>query len=99
MALLGQFTKQPGETLDFTVNYSTVLAGRTDIISTKAVSVSPAGLTISSSTINVAGDAITVVVSSGTDNSTYRVTITATSNASPVPLVYEDEVDVFVDAV
>lgn len=91
MALLGSFTKQPREILDFDISYTTVLAGRTDTISTKTVEVSPVGLTIVNSTI--IDDIIKVVVSSGTDAIPYKVTVLATSSAG---LVYEDEVTVLV---
>ncbi len=92
MAILGSFTKQPREILDFDVSYATVLAGRVDTIATKTVEVAPAGLTIVSSTI-VGDDLIKVVVSSGTDATSYKVTVLATSSAG---LVYEDEVNVLV---
>lgn len=95
MALLGTFSKQPGETLDFDISYATVLAERSDVITTKATTVSPTGLTVASSTITNAGLGMKVVVSGGTDAVTYKITITATSNATP-PLIYEDEVNVIV---
>ena len=98
MALLGSFTKQPGETLDFDISYATVLEGRADIIANKAVTSTPAGLTVSTSTITGGGTGIKVVVSGGTDNVVYTVTVTATSNATP-PLIYEDEVSVVVEEV
>jgi hypothetical protein len=93
MALLGTFTKQPAEVLDFSIDYTAVLAGRSDSIVTKAVVSSPAGMTIPSSTIT-GGNKITVVVAGGTTATTYLVTVTATSNATPTALVYEDEVEV-----
>lgn len=98
MALLGSFTKQPGETLDCDISYATVLAGRSDVITNKSTSVTPAGLTVSTSTITNAGLGIKLVVTGGSDAATYRITVTATSNATP-PLIYEDEIDVIVDEV
>lgn len=99
MALLGSFTKQPGETLDCDISYETVLAGRSDVIVTKATAVSPgAGMTVSSSTIINGGLGIKLVVTGGTTGQVYRVTVTATSNSSPA-LVYEDEFDVIVTEV
>lgn len=98
MALLGSFTKQPGETLDFDVSYTTVLAGRSDTIVTKSVSVSPGGgLTVPTSTLS-GGNLIKVNVTGGTTSVLYTVTITATSNAA-TPLVYEDEVQILVEEV
>lgn len=98
MALLGNFTKQPAEVLDFDISYAAVLAGRSDIIATKATAVSPAGLTVSTSTITGGGTGIKVVVAGGTDNVTYTVTVTATSDATPA-LVYEDEVTIMVEEI
>ena len=95
MALLSSFTKQPREILDFDIDYSTVLAGRTDTIVTKVVEVAPTGqLTIVSS--NIIGNIIKVIVSSGNTGITYKVTVLATSTAG---LVYEDEVNVLVEEV
>lgn len=98
MALLGSLTKQPAEVLDFDISYVTVLAGRSDIIVTKATAVTPTGLTVAASTINASGNGIKVVVSGGTDGVTYIVTVTATSNATPA-LIYEDEVTVIVEEI
>lgn len=98
MAVLGTFTKQPGETLDFDISYATVLAGRSDTIVTKAVTVSPeAGMTVASSEL-IAGNKIKVTVTGGSTSVVYKVTVTATSNAA-TPLVYEDEVNVLVEEV
>lgn len=98
MALLGSFTKQPGETLDCDISYASVLAGRVDTIVSKATAVSPSGLTVSVSTIINGGTGIKLVVTGGTDGQIYRITITATSSSSP-PLIYEDEIDVIVDEI
>jgi ribosomal protein L15 len=98
MALLGTFTKQPGETLDFDISYATVLAGRTDVIASQTTSVAPAGMTVSTTIRNAENNLVKVVVTGGTDNISYTVTVIATSTASP-PLVYEDEVIVLVEEV
>lgn len=98
MALLGSFTKQPGETLDCDISYETVLAGRTDIIANKSTSVTPAGLIVSTSSIINAGTGIKLVVTGGTDAQTYKITVTATSDATPA-LIYEDEINVIVEEV
>lgn len=98
MALLGSFTKQPGETLDCDISYETVLAGRADLIVNKSTDVNPIGLTVSTSTIINDGTGIKLVVTGGSDGATYRITVTATSSSSP-PLIYEDEIDVIVDEV
>lgn len=91
MAVLASFTKQPREVVDFDIDYTTTLAGRSATISTRTVEVAPAGLTIVSSTIT--GNLIKVVVSAGTDAITYKVTVLATTSAG---LTYEDEVNISV---
>ena len=94
MALLSAFTKQPREILDFDIDYTTVLAGRSDTISSKVVEVDPIGLTIVSSTLN--SNKVKVIVSLGITGSVYKVTVLATTTAG---LVYEDEVNVLVEEV
>lgn len=94
MALLGSFTKQPREVLDFDVNYATVLAGRTDTISGVVLEVAPAGLTLAPAVLT--GNVSKQKVSAGTDGIVYKVTVIATSTAG---LVYEDEVTVLVEEV
>ncbi len=94
MALLGSFTKQPREVLDFDIDYSTVLEGRIDTISGVTLEVSPVGLTLSTPVIT--GNIMKAKVSTGTNAITYKVTALATSSAG---LVYEDELDVLVEEV
>lgn len=95
MALLGSFTKQPREILDFDIDYSAVLEGRSDTISGVTLEVSPSGLTLSTPVIT--GNIMKAKVSAGTDAVTYKVTALATS--TPSGLVYEDELDVLVEEV
>lgn len=92
MAILGTVTKQPREIVDFDVSYTAALAANLDTLSLKTVEVTPAGLTIVSSTI--VSDKIKVVVSTGTAAVTYKVTILATTTAG---LLFEDEVNVIVE--
>lgn len=94
MALLGSFTKQPREVLDFDISYATVLAGRSDTITGVTVEVTPSGLTLGTPTIT--GSVAKVKVSGGTTGVTYKVTALATSSAT---LVYEDELNVIVEEV
>ena len=94
MALIGSFTKQPREILDFDIDYSTVLTGRIDTITGVVLEVSPAGLTLSTPVIT--GNIMKAKVSLGTDAVTYKVTALATSSAG---LVYEDELDILVEEV
>lgn len=96
MAILDTIIKQPREILDFDIDYTTVLAGRTDTIISKVVEVDPPGeLTLVSSDI-ITGNKIKVVFSLGLDTSAYKVTVLATSSAG---LVYEDEVTILVEEV
>jgi hypothetical protein len=102
MALLGSITKQPGEVLDFDISYVTVLAGRSDTIVNKTVTVTGADMagspvTCPSSTIS-GGNSIKVVVANGVAGKIYKVTVVATSDSTPA-LVYEDEVNVIVEEV
>lgn len=96
MALLGTFTKQPGEVLDFDIDYSNVLAGRSDVIASQTTSVSPAGVTVVGTTRSDDNTLIKVTISGGTSSNSYKITVTATSTSSPA-LIYEDEVTVLVE--
>ena len=95
MALLGTITKQPSEILDFDIDYTTVLAGRSDTIASQTMAVSPSGLTLVSIVKGTGNDAnkIKVTFSGGTDTQLYKVTVQATTT---VGLKYEDEVNVLV---
>lgn len=95
MALLGSFTKQPREVLDCDIDYSTVLAGRNDILLSHTVEVFPSGeLTVFSSTIY--GNKLKIVVSGGLDKKLYKLTVLMTTSAN---LIYEDEVNVIIKEV
>jgi hypothetical protein len=94
MALLGTITKQPREILDFDIDYTTVLAGRSDTLSTQTSEVTPSGLTLVSTTRT--GNIVKVVISTGTDTQLYKVTVLVTTTAG---LRYEDEVNVLVGEV
>jgi len=96
MALLGSFTKQPREVLDCDFTYTTVLAGRTETIVGQTAEITPGGgLTVSAGTI-FTGNKIKYVVSGGTDNISYKLTVLATSSAG---LIYEDEINILVEEV
>ncbi len=94
MSILGTFTKQPREVLDYDILYSTVLAGRTDTIASVTSEVSPGG-GLTATAINTA-DKCKVVVSGGTTSVVYKVTVLATTTEG---LIYEDEVNVLVEEV
>lgn len=95
MALLGTITKQPREILDFDIDYTAVLAGRSDTIASQTSEVSPVGLTLVSTTKGTGPNAniIKVVFSTGSDTQLYKVTVLVTTTSG---LKYEDEVNVLV---
>ncbi len=94
MAILGSLTKKPREILDFDIDYSTVLAGRTSVLTTASSEVQPSGLTLTSTTVYSPEKKIKVKISGGTDAITYKVTILADTDDG---LKYEDEVSVIVE--
>ena len=94
MAVLGSLTKQPREILDFDIDYSTVLAGRTSTLTTATSEVTPSGLTLASTTVYAPEKKVKIKISSGTDAVTYKVTILTETDDG---LKYEDEVNVIVE--
>lgn len=94
MAILGTVTKQPREILDFDLDYSTVLAGRTSALTTASSEVTPAGLVIDSTTVYAQDKKVKVKISGGTDAITYKVTVLTNADDG---LKYEDEVTVVVE--
>lgn len=95
MAVLGSMTKQPNEILDFDIDYTAVLAGRTDTLTTPSVTITPStGTPVTAPTPTISGNKVKVVVSAGTDAVTYKVTVTV--NTTPAGLRYEDEVNIVV---
>jgi hypothetical protein len=96
MALLGTITKQPREILDFDVDYSTVLGSRTSTLTTATSEVAPAGLNLTSTTVYAPQKKVKVVISGGTDATTYKVTVLTNTDDG---LKYEDEITVIVEEV
>lgn len=96
MAILGSVNKQPREILDFDIDYTTVLAGRTSTLTTATSEVTPAGLTLTSTTVYAPQKKVKLVVSGGTTAVTYKVTILTDTDDG---LKYEDEVNVIVEEV
>lgn len=92
--ILGKFKKQPAETLDYDIDFSEfftdgdviVSAGDPPVPSPLDVTVAPAGLTIGP-TFVLGGTTIKQWLSGGTNNTTYKVTITVTSNGGRVKQV------------
>lgn len=94
MAILGTLNKQPREVLDFDINYTTVLTGRTSVLTTASSEVTPAGLTLVSTTVYSGDKKVKVKVSGGTDGITYKVTVLTDTDDG---LKYEDEINVIVE--
>lgn len=86
MAILGRFTKQPTEVLDYDVDFSEWFADRTDTLGSFAV-VAEAGITVARST-NI-GNVVKVVLSGGTNGTKYKVTVRVTTT----PNAYVREAD------
>jgi hypothetical protein len=98
MAILGSMTKQPNEILDFDIDYSTVLANRSDTLTspTVAITVVTGGTTdqVTAPTPTISGNKVKVVVSGGLDSATYKATVSVST--TPAGLKYEDEVTIVV---
>jgi len=80
-ALLGTFTKQSTETLDYDVDYSDWFSNRSDAPSSHVVVVEP-GVTLVSS--NRSGNVVRAVLSGGTNGQAYKVTVRLTTTAGLV---------------
>ena len=74
--ILGTYTKQPADVLDYDVDYAEFLNG-TDTLASKTVTATPTGINVDSSTI--VGTRVKVWLSGGTNGVTYKVTVTATT--------------------
>lgn len=78
MALLGTFTQQPHEVLDYDFDYSEWISTGDTIIA--AVATADAGLTLGSTIIDPTTDKIIKQwISGGTSGNVYKVQITATT--------------------
>ena len=100
MALIGSFTKQPGEALPVDISYADVIAGRTVTAATHVVTSAPAG-TVESETkdYDTGTEVLQLYVGSGLTGQTYRWTIVATFTIGGKDTIVEDEFDVVVLAV
>jgi hypothetical protein len=81
MALLGKFTKQPNEILDYDVDFTKWFSNRTDAPVSFTTTVQT-GMTLVDSTL--VGKVVKLVLSGGTDGNTYKVTVRLTTNMSLV---------------
>ena len=74
--ILGKFTKQPADVLDYDFDYSDWLDDRVDTIATQTVT-ADTGITVG--TVSNASGVVKAWISGGTDGQTYKVTCTMTS--------------------
>ena len=92
--IIGKFTKQPAEVLDYDIDFSEFLADGDTLVSVGDpavpsplnVVVTPAGLALGP-TCELGGVGIKQWLSGGTAGTTYKVTVTATSNAGRIKQV------------
>ena len=77
MALLGKFTKQPNEILDYDVDFTKWFSNRDDLPASFVTVVQP-GLTLIDSALD--GKIVKLVISGGADGQTYKVTVRLTTN-------------------
>lgn len=93
MGIVGSYTKQPREVLDYDISFEDFIESGDSLVSAD-VSVSPAGLTIDSHL--VIGDRVKVWLSGGTNGVTYKVTALVTTDFGRTK---EDEIKVKVKEV
>jgi hypothetical protein len=75
MAVIGSFTQQPADKLDYDVDYSEWLQTGDSVLST-VVTASPSGLTLSDL---IVGSKVKVWVSGGVNLTKYKITVTTTT--------------------
>lgn len=78
---LGKFTKQPADVQDYDISYVDWLAALDDTVNSVAV-VTEVGVSQPTPATCIAG-VVKVWIAGGTDNVTYKVTCTLTTNSSP----------------
>lgn len=87
MAILGTFIKQPADVVDYDVDFGTEWLPTGDKLASASASVTPSGLTLGSTIIDVTETVVKQWVSGGTAGTTYKVEITATTDAGRVKQV------------
>lgn len=80
-SILGKFTKQPDEVLDYDVSYVDWFSNRTDAPSSHNVTV-PAGITKVSDSLT--GKVVRVVLSGGTAGAQYKITTLLTTSTGVI---------------
>lgn len=81
MALLGKFTKQPNEILDYDVDFTKWFSNRDDSPATYTTSLQPGLILIESALV---GNIVKLVIAGGTDGQAYKVTVRLTTNTNLV---------------
>lgn len=74
--------KQPGETLNVSMDFSNYVSGSDITLSSPVLTSSPSGLTCGSPAVS--GQSITFTVSGGTDGQNYRLQVTVDTSDSEV---------------
>ena len=74
--ILGNFTKQPVDVLDYDIDYSQWLTTGDNVESIN-VAVEPSGLTVDNTFVN--DPRVKIYLSGGTDGTTYKITVTTTT--------------------
>lgn len=80
-SLLGKFTKQPGETIDYDIDFTDWFSQRSDTPVSQTVT-ADAGITVVSSSI--IGKVVKVILSGGTNGVKYHVTVRLTTSSGIV---------------
>lgn len=93
--ILGTFDKQPADSLDYDISFAAILDGSDTLASIGdppvpsplSVTATPSGLTIGPTFVIENGKTIKQWLSGGVNRITYKVTVTATTNAGRVKQV------------
>lgn len=80
--ILGTFTQQPAETLDYDIDFTDRLAG--DTIASATATISPTGPTMLAPMVISAGAKTKHWISDCTGGVTYKIEVTATTNGGRV---------------
>ena len=78
--VLGKFTKQSGETLDYYVDFTDWFSNRSDAPASHTAT-ADAGITVSTSSLS--GNKVKVVLAGGTSGTKYKITVKLTTNSTP----------------
>ena len=88
MAVVGTFTQQPNDVLDYDVNFTDFLS-EGDLIVDAAVTVAPLGLTVAVPVVIDSGRRVKLWVQGGSSGVTYKIDLRVTTDLGRVK---EDEV-------